>query len=204
MGAIYAISWRSSEFGHSALQAGKLAVIASIGIVAGYLLGGTIKNLWRGVDRIRARTVFLVVIVGVGIRVLPSGLALAVAILAVTAILILCLRARILGGMICCVGALANLGMVQLNGAMPIDASAFFRLVGPAGYARYASQTYLDTSNTKLPLLDDRIVLPHPFPFAEVLSIGDLFVVIGLVVLIVERMLTHPQVTRENAIDAAA
>jgi len=99
------------------------------------------------------------------------------------------------------VGALANLAVVQLNGGMPTNASAFFRLVGPAGYARHASHTYLENLNTKLAALDDRIVLPHPLPFAEVLSAGDLILIIGLVALIVERMLPRPGVTRENVID---
>ena len=57
---------------------------------------------------------------------------------------------------------------------------------------------------TKLAALDDRIVLPHPLPFAEVLSIGDIVLITGLVILIVERMLARPKVTRENAINPAA
>ncbi|TMD45662.1 MAG: hypothetical protein E6I86_14415 [Chloroflexi bacterium] len=47
-------------------------------------------------------------------------------------------------------------------------------------------------------------VLPHPLPFAEVLSIGDIVLITGLVILIVERMLARRKVTRENAINAAA
>src|SRR5207245_9066614 len=47
-------------------------------------------------------------------------------------------------------------------------------------------------------------VLPHQLPFAEVLSIGDIVLITGLVILIVERMLARRKVTRENAINAAA
>ncbi len=201
MGAIYALSWRSSQFGH---DGGQLAVMATIGTVIGYLLGGTIANLWRGVDSIRGRTAWLVVLVGLGVVVLPRGLELAVVTVAVTAVLVVALRARTVGGIIGCVGGLANLAVVQLNGGMPTNASAFFHLVGPAGYARYASQTYLETLNTKLAALDDRIVLPHPLPFAEVLSVGDIVLITGLVILFVERMLARPKVTRENAMNAAA
>lgn len=201
IGAIYALSWRSSQFGSLDLDGGQLAVMAAIGIVIGYLLGGTIANLWRGVDRIRGRTALLVVLVGLGVVVLPRGLGLALVTVAVGAVLVVAVRARTVGGIVSCVGALANLAVVQLNGGMPTNASAFFRLVGPAGYARHASHTYLENLNTKLAALDDRIVLPHPLPFAEVLSAGDLILIIGLVALIVERMLPRPGVTRENVID---
>ena len=204
MGAIYALSWRSSQFGPLDLDGGQLALMAAIGIVIGYLLGGTIANLWRGVDTIRGRTTWLVVLVGLGVVILPRGLELAAVTAAVAAVLLVAVRARTVGGIISCVGGLANLAVVQLNGGMPTNASAFFRLVGPAGYARYASQTYLETFNTKLAALDDRIVLPHPLPFAEVLSVGDIVLITGLVILIVERMLARPKVTRENAINAAA
>src|SRR5438874_10430889 len=204
MGAIYALSWRSSQFGPLDLDGGQLALMAAIGIVIGYLLGGTIANLWRGVDSIHGRTTWLVFLFGLGVVILPRGLELAVVTAAVAAVLLVAVRARTVGGIISCVGGLANLAVVQLNGGMPTNASAFLRLVGPAGYARYASQTYLETFNTKLAALDDRIVLPHPLPFAEVLSVGDIVLITGLVILIVERMLARPKVTRENAINAAA
>ena len=200
MGAIYALSWRSSRFGPLDLDGGQLALMAAIGIVIGYLLGGTIANLWRGVDSIRGRTTLLVILVGLGALILPRGLELAVVTAAVAAVLFVAVRARTVGGIISCVGGLANLAVVQLNGGMPTNASAFFRLVGPAGYARYANQTYLETFNTKLAALDDRIVLPHPLPFAEVLSVGDIVLITGLVILIVERMLARSPkgLTRER------
>jgi Family of unknown function (DUF5317) len=201
LGSIYALYWQSSRLGSLGFDLGQLAVVASIGIVVGYLLGGTIPNLWRGIDRIPGRTVLLVVLVGIGVIVLPSGLGSALLAVATVVTLVLAVRTWTIGGALACVGGLANLAVRQLNGGMPTDASAFFHLVGPAGYARYASQTYLDDVNTKLPLLDDRIVLPYPFPFAEVLSIGDLIIMIGLVVLIVERMQARPRVAGEKVID---
>jgi hypothetical protein len=201
MGAIYALSWRSSQFGSLNLDGGQLAIVASVAIVIGHLLGGTIANVWRGIDRISSRITFFPLLVGVGVVVLPRGVALAMVTLAVAIVLVVSVRARTLGGAVACVGGLANLVVVQLNGGMPTEASAFFRLVGPAGYARYASGTDLETLNTKLPVLDDRILLPHPLPFAEVLSVGDLVLAAGLMVLIVERMIARPRVAGENVID---
>jgi hypothetical protein len=201
LGAIYALSWRSSQFGSLNLDEGQLAILASLGILGGSLLGGTVANLWRGMDRLSSRMVLLVILVGLGSVILPGGLALLIVTAAVAVVLAVSVRARSLGGAIACIGGLANLVVVQLNGGMPTDASAFFRLVGPAGYARYAPHTYLETLDAKLPLLDDRIVLPHPFPFAEVLSVGDLVLALGLAMLIVERMLARPRFAGEGVIN---
>jgi Family of unknown function (DUF5317) len=201
IGAIYALSWRSSQFGSLDLDGGQLAVMAAIGVVIGYLLGGTIANLWRGLDSVRGRTPFVIVFIALGIVLLPRGLELAVVTFAVAAVLVVAVRARSIGGILGCLGGLANLAVVQLNGGMPTNASAFFHLVGPAGYARYASRTYLETMSTKLAALDDRIVFPHPLPFAEVLSVGDLVLMVGLTVLIVERMLARPRAAREKVIN---
>ncbi|HSO94270.1 MAG TPA: DUF5317 family protein, partial [Candidatus Dormibacteraeota bacterium] len=108
-------------------------------------------------------------------------------------------RRRTTGGILACVGALANLLVTQLNGGgMPVEAGAFFRLVGPATYLRYAPQTNLESVKTVLAVLDDRIVLPHPFPFAAVFSLGDIMLAVGLVVFTVERLVTQPRVVTDK------
>ena len=197
-GAIYGLSWHTPQLGSLDLDGGQLALVAGIGIVIGYLLGGRVARLWLGLDAIPAAIPLAVLILGIGVLVLPRRVELALVTLAVSTVLVVAVRARVIGGILVCLGGLANLIVDELNGGMPIDPSAFFSLVGPSGYARYASHTYLESASTKLPLLDDRILMPHPLPFAEVLSVGDLILVIGLAVLIVERMLGGRGAAREK------
>lgn len=201
IGALYALSWRSPQFGSLNLDGGQMMIVASLGIVIGWLLGGSTANLWHAMERVTNRIVVLVALVGLAVIFLPRGLGLPMLTLAVITLLAVSVRARTLGGAFACIGGLANLIVIQLNGGMPTNASAFFRLVGPAHYAQYAGRTYLENANTRLPVLDDRVVVPHPFPFAEVLSAGDMILGIGLMVLIVERMISSRKVAVGNVTD---
>jgi Family of unknown function (DUF5317) len=196
LGAFYGLSRLSSQFGSLGRHVGLIAVMVSIGLTVGCLLGGTISSVWRWMDTITGRGTFLVAVLGLSIFLLPGRLSLAVGTAAGLRFLVVCLRIRTVGGALACVGAIANLVVVQLNGGrMPIDAGAFFRLVGPTGYARYAPSTNLESVKTLLSMLDDRFVLPHPFPFAGVFSVGDIMLGVGLVVLTVEGMITQPRET---------
>lgn len=200
LGALYGLSRLTSQFGFFARHGGLIAVLISIGLVLGCFLGGTIASVWRRADGVTSRTGFLIAVLGLGIFLLPGRLALALGTATALIFLVVSLRKRTPGGALACFGALVNLVVVQLNGGrMPVEAGAFFGLVGPEGYAQYAARTNLESVKTALSALDDRILLPHPFPFAAVWSAGDIMLAVGLVVFTVELMITRPRVITEHA-----
>jgi len=200
MGVFYALSRLSYQFSSLGRNVGLIAVTVSIGLVAGCLLGGTIARVWRRADGVTGRTGSLVAVLGLGIFLLPGSLARALGTAAALIFFVVSLRKRTLGGTLACLGALSNLVVVQLNGGrMPVEAGAFFGLVGPKGYAQYAARTNLESVKTALSALDDRILLPHPFPFAAVWSAGDIMLAVGFVVFTVELMITRPRVITDKA-----
>jgi len=78
-------------------------------------------------------------------------------------------------------GALLNFSaIIANNGFMPASLDAIAALTGAhvlptADYTNSA----LASSTTVLPFLGDIFVLPHPFPLANVFSIGDLLIGLG-------------------------
>jgi len=200
MGVFYALSRLSYQFSSLGRNVGLIAVTVSIGLVAGCLLGGTIARVWRRADGVTGRTGSLVAVLGP--RHIPPSRQSGPGAWDAAALIffVVSLRNRTLGGALACFGALSNLVVVQLNGGrMPVEAGAFFGLVGPKGYAQYAARTNLESVKTALSALDDRILLPHPFPFAAVWSAGDIMLAVGFVVFTVELMITRPRVITDKA-----
>jgi MFS family permease len=89
-------------------------------------------------------------------------------------------NARIPGLAIAAVGGIANLVAIIANGGrMPVDPAAA-RIVGhvpPTGYTNTVEQL---TANLKP--LTDIIAVPPPLPFANVYSLGDVLLVVGIAV----------------------
>jgi MFS family permease len=89
-------------------------------------------------------------------------------------------NARIPGLIVAALGGLSNLLAVVANGGyMPVDPSAA-RAVGhtpPIGYVNT-----VELANPHLKPLTDIIAVPPPLPFANVYSLGDLLIVIGIAV----------------------
>jgi len=91
------------------------------------------------------------------------------------------------------VGVLMNLAVIAANGgAMPADAalvraSGQGRLLELAQAGRYPTHTVLD-AGTRLPFLADRYLLAHPYPRPSVFSLGDIFITLGVVLLILYGM----------------
>jgi len=90
-------------------------------------------------------------------------------------------------------GVLMNFAVIAANGgAMPADAA----LVRAAGQGRlielvrggnYPTHVLLD-AHTRLPLLADRFLLSYPYPRPSVFSVGDIFITIGVMLLIIYGM----------------
>jgi hypothetical protein len=79
------------------------------------------------------------------------------------------------------VGALANFTVIVANGGqMPASPDAFAALNGVAAVPTTDfSNSVLAGPNTAFAFLGDNFVLPRPFPFANVFSIGDVLIGVG-------------------------
>jgi len=101
---------------------------------------------------------------------------------------------RLAGMPLVATGMALNLAVIAANrGRMPISTTALMR-AGLHGYYNFlatgASYTHqLADSHTRLWCLGDVLFLPRPFPRPCVLSVGDLFLVVGLFLLIQHFML---------------
>jgi len=86
-------------------------------------------------------------------------------------------------------GVVMNLAVIAANhGAMPADpalvrAAGQGRILDLAQAGRYPTHRTLD-AQTRLPFLADRFLLRHPYPRPSVFSLGDVFITLGVVVLI--------------------
>jgi len=167
----------------------------AIGLIAGVLLRGSPGRL----GELRFRWAPLIVIgtliqlalfsdpvtarigsLGPGIYVASTGLVL----LAVVR------NFRIAGIAIVAVGAASNLAAIVANGGyMPASAAA---LAGHGGGTGYSNSVVL--ANPALAPLTDLFALPAWVPAANVFSVGDVLIAVGIVVAIVVRMRTEPVV----------
>jgi hypothetical protein len=173
-----------------------------IGIAVGYMLGGRLSRLVF----LRLRGVWLV-LVALGIQLLifplftpnpiiPFGTAIlhGVSYGLVLLWLLLNVHTRPLiavGG-----GALLNIAVVALNaGYMPASSAAFER-AGLLSVAKILArgETYGNlvgmSATTRLNVLGDRIGLPRGVPFATVMSVGDVLIMVGLAWLLAKGMKT--------------
>jgi uncharacterized protein DUF5317 len=92
-------------------------------------------------------------------------------------------------------GAISNLSAIVLNGGyMPADAGAMAAL-GKTDPTTYSNSAILADPVVKP--LTDVFALPHWLPFANVFSVGDVLIAVGVVVVIVAAM-------RRPAVELAA
>ena len=86
------------------------------------------------------------------------------------------------------IGLLLNLAVMALNGGlMPVDRDAIeavgrhdVQALRPGDYIPGTKNVYQDHSQTRLGELSDAIIVPAPKPFTRAISMGDLFVILGL------------------------
>jgi hypothetical protein len=110
-------------------------------------------------------------------------------------------NARLPGVPLVIFGAMLNLVAIVANGGfMPAGADAWAALHGAAGLpAATLTNSVLTGPATALAFLGDNFVLPRPFPFANVFSIGDWLIAAGGVWLIARTMTGHAPVVAPPA-----
>jgi hypothetical protein len=114
----------------------------------------------------------------------------------------LSLNLRQPGFVVIATGALLNFLVIVANGGqMPASPAAFAALNGLAQVpVEYFSNSQLIGPNTLMPFLGDIFVLPRPFPFANVFSIGDVLIGLGgaLFIVLTMRRGQPPAAPRES------
>jgi len=168
-----------------------LAASVPVGLAIGALLRGSVENL----ERLRLRWPWLA-LAGLAFQVVlftPAGasafgtLAPALYVVSTAAVLIAVLRNIRLAGMpIVVVGSVSNLAAIVTNGGwMPTTAGAL-AAAGVSGPGT-ATNSIVLTSPALAPLTDV-YAIPAGFPLANVFSVGDVLIAIGIVVVIVAAM----------------
>ncbi|HUB04348.1 MAG TPA: DUF5317 domain-containing protein [Solirubrobacteraceae bacterium] len=164
-----------------------LLVVTAIALVISVPVAG--GRLTRLADvRVRATwAVLLAVAIQVGISdVAPGGshwvhVALNIASYALDAYFLFANR-RLTGAPIVALGAALNVLAITTNGGvMPASASAL-RIAGIAGRAGFDNSAHL--AHAHLAFLGDVIPVPGPWPIGNVLSVGDLTIFVGALVLL--------------------
>lgn len=93
-------------------------------------------------------------------------------------------NARIPGLLVVALGGLSNLAAITANGGlMPVSPEAA-RVAGHLSETGHAVNT-MEMSNPALAPLTDVLAVPPPLPFANVYSVGDVLIVLGLLLTVV-------------------
>lgn len=175
-----------------------LLIAIFVGLAAGFILGGRPGNLaglhlrWPGL-------IFLALVMQLAIFTswlpVPRSLLPFLYVLSnLIAVVWLGRNIRVAGIPCVAIGAVSNLAAILANGGrMPVDGVALSRARGAAAEAAIASgqspsNSVLADSHTRLLWLTDHFLLAPPFPFANVFSIGDLLIGLGVAWLIAAGM----------------
>ena len=167
------------------------------GILAGFALRGHIEGLltlrfrwaWLAIGGL---IVQVVLFTDAGDR-FAGDLAPGIYVASTVAVLVALLRNIALAGLpIAAAGSLANLAAIVANGgAMPADPGAL-RLAGFDGPGDHTNSVVL--AEPALRLLTDIFAIPAGVPLANVFSIGDVLIAIGVAWTIAAAMRTRPAV----------
>lgn len=171
-----------------------LAVIA-LALVLGAVLGGNL----RGIERLHLRWWFLA-IAGLGLQFVPlpdgrggADLAVRIAVLGTSYLMLIlfCVaNVRLPGVRLLLVGLALNAAVIIPNGGMPVSVSALERSGQGAVLHELleegAAKHHLMTEDDVLTFLSD--VIPVGGPIHQVVSVGDVLVYAGLVMLVVAAM----------------
>ena len=156
-----------------------------IGLVLGFVLGGRLSGLatvdfhwpWLAIGGFLVQLVLF----AEPVRSVVGGLA------STGAVLIAVIRnVRIPGMALVAVGAGANLAAIVANGGFMPASEAAFAALGSGLNAGYTNSSIV--ADPALEPLTDVHSLPTWLPFANVFSIGDVFIAIGVVIVIVAAM----------------
>jgi len=162
-----------------------MLLVIAVAILIGWSRGGRLNNL----TEIRVR-IWWLLIIGFGLQAaalfLPSqrhGLAVAMILASYLPLLLFVWLNRDMAGMwIAGIGILMNFTVIAVNAGMPVMLEAI-EVAGGSGIPNLGARHVLMTEATWLPFLGDVIPLP-----ASVISIGDVFLAIGIGVFVEDRM----------------
>ena len=162
-----------------------MLVVVAVAIVIGRARGGKLSNL----TEIRVR-IWWLLFIGFGLQVvalfLPSdrhSLAVALILASYVPLLLFVWLNRNLAGMwIAAIGILMNFTVIALNAGMPVMLEAI-QVAGGEGIPDLSARHVLMDEDTTVPFLGDVIPLPR-----SVISLGDVFLAIGIGVFIEDRM----------------
>jgi Family of unknown function (DUF5317) len=172
-----------------------LLAIVVISVFLGYVLGGRLHRL----EALRPRWWGLVIL-GLGIQFIPlpegdvgTDLVVRTAVLSLSYTLLVAfalLNVRMPGMFLVVIGLACNFAVIAVNGGMPASADALIDS-GQEDVLAYlreegADKHHLLTDDDELTFLAD--VIPVPQPIGQAISVGDVFVYVGLIWLIVAAM----------------
>jgi hypothetical protein len=159
-----------------------------IGVVVGLLLGGRIERLsqlqfewaWLAVAGLAIQVVLFSTSIG---DTLPPGVGEAIYVASTGMVLIAVWRNLAVPGLaLVAVGAISNLAAIVANdGVMPTTVEAL-RTAGMASEAGFSNSAALP--DPALAPLTDIFAIPAALPLANVFSIGDVLIAVGLIVTI--------------------
>jgi hypothetical protein len=165
--------------------------IIIVAILIGLIAGGSLKRF----ENLQIHW-WAVAPVGLALQVIPikdSNLAVA-SLIASYALLLafVWVNRRLVAAPLLLIGLVLNLAVVAANGGMPVSGSAIrsvdAQAIAPAADA--VGKHHLESSADVLVPLGDNI--PVPQPVGAILSIGDLFLYLGIMVFVISVMLGRP------------
>jgi len=168
-----------------------IALAVPIGLIAGMLLGGSLDHLvtlrirwsWLAV----AGLVFQAVLFTQAGATLAGTAGPALYVASTAAVLVAVVRNVQLTGMpIVALGALSNLAAVVANGGRMPTTAAALAAAGLDGPGDYTNSAVL--ANPALGPLTDVFAIPAGVPLANVFSVGDLLIAVGIVVVLTSAM----------------
>jgi hypothetical protein len=173
-----------------------------VGVLAGYLLGGRLDRLselhfrWAGVA-IAGLLVQVVLFAEAVGGALGPDLGAVIYVASAAAVLVaVVLNARLPGIPILAIGATLNLAAILANGGVMPTTNDALRAAGLADQPGFSNSAVL--ADPALAPLTDIYALPAWFPLANVFSIGDVLIGLGVAVLLALGMRERRQGARLN------
>ncbi len=202
LGAGLALGWRTPSVGPVMLRLGEICVLGVVGMLIGFVLGGTARGPAGG--RLSVRRLPTAVVVGGGLLVVstrvPNMISAPLAAVGLVALGIWVIRHRAYHGACLVLGGLCNeIARAANGGRMPVETAGLPPALRNdfAGLSRDSTTYLVAGPGTALRWLADRFPVPV---FPGVASIGDILVAIGIVWLAAALTIAGPRAERPGEI----
>lgn len=196
LGAALALGWRTPAVGPVVLRLGEICVLGVIGMLIGFVLGGTARGPAAG--RLSVRRLPAAVVLGGALLLvstrLPNTMSAPLAAAGLVALGIWVIRHRAYHGACLVLGGLCNeIARAANGGRMPVETADLPPALRNdfAGLTRDSTTYLLAGPGTAVRWLADRFPVPV---FPGVASIGDILVAIGIVWLAAALTMARPNV----------